>query len=448
MNKKKSFVLGALFLAMPNILQNLVTNLAALVDNLMVGGLQEHAIAGVTVTNQIVFIFTVVLFGIGGTAGIFIPQYNSIGNEKKVTETFKVSLIFSIIFGVMFFIVMLFVPEYILRFFAYNPYTIAEAMSYLRFIQYTFLILPISLAIGNAFRFCGYVKIPMYLAIITVALSTFLNFGLIHGNLGMPAMGVEGAALGTLIARAVELVIFLVLMVYIKSPVKIHVRTFFKLERAIFKTFIQKGYGLVLNEFFWAFGMQAVTILYTMRISDNIAAMSISSTFSKMMFVGVGGMNVVFSIYLGGHLGRNDFDLAKRDAKRLKTLSAFMGMALGIIILIASIFLVDFFDVAPETLRMGRTVLLISISLSWLYYLNTSYYFILRSGGDTRGVFLIDSIFTWVIMIPAAFIIGRFGLILPLHFFLVQLFEFGKFALAHYYYRKGTWLKNLTVENT
>jgi putative MATE family efflux protein len=447
MNKKKSFVIGALLLALPNILQNLVTNLAALVDNLMVGGLQEHAIAGVTIINQIIFIFTIVMFGIGGTAGIFIPQYKGVGDEKKITEIFKVSLLFSMAFGIAFYLVMLFAPEVVLRFFATDPYTIVEARSYLRFIQYTLLLLPISFAIGNAFRFCGYVKLPMYLAIMTVAMSIFLNFGLIHGNFGMPAMGVEGAALGTLIARIVELVIFIVLTIYIKSPVKLHVRTFFKLERAMFKTFMQTGYGLVLNEFFWAAGIQTLTIIYTMRISENIAAMSISATFSKLIWVGMGGMSVVFSIYLGEHLGRNDFDSAMDDAKRLKAISAFMGITLGAIVFILSLFLVGFFDVAPEIMRTGQILLLITVGFSWLNYLNASYYFTLRSGGDTKGVLIIDSLFTWLVMIPAAFIIGRFGLLLPIHFFFVQLFEFAKCFVAHRLYRKGEWLNNLIIEN-
>ena len=446
MSKKKKFIIGALLLALPNILQNLVTNLAALVDNLMVGGLQEHAIAGVTITNQVVFVFTIVLFGIGGTAGIFIPQFNGIGNTKKVTEAFKVSLVFSVLFAAAFFIVMIFVPEVVLGFFATDAQTIAEAMAYLRFIRYTFLILPVSLAIGNAFRFVGHVKIPMYLAMITVVISTVLNFGLIHGNLGLPALGVEGAALGTLIARGVELVIFVVLTIYIKSPIKLQLRSFFKLERSMFQQFMQKGYGLVLNEFFWAFGMQMVTVIYTMRISENIAAMSIASTFSKMMFVGMGGMSIVFSIYLGEHLAHDRFDLAKRDARRLKMISAVMGISMGIVVFIAAFFLVGFFDVAPTTMRTGMTVLAIQVAFSWLYYLNASYYFILRSGGDTKGVLIIDSIFTWAIMIPAAFIIGRFGLILPIHFVLVQLFELIKFGLAHQRYRKNEWLNNLTGE--
>ena len=214
----------------------------------------------------------------------------------------------------------------------------------------------------------------------------------------------------------------------------------------MFKTFIQKGYGLVLNEFFWAFGMQTVTVLYTMRISENIAAMSIASTFGKLIWVGMGGLSVVFSIYLGEHLARNDFDKALHDAKKLKTIAAFMGITIGSVVFILSLFLIDFFNVAPEILRTGQIILLIMVGFGPLYYLNASYFFILRAGGDTKGVLIIDALFTWGIMIPAAFIIGRFGLLLPIHFFLVQLFEFAKFGVAHRFYRKGGWLNNLTIE--
>ena len=444
-SSRKKYIIGVLLLALPNILQNLVTNMASMVDNLMVGGLQEHAIAGVTITNQVVFVFMIVLLGIGGTAGIFIPQFNGVGNNKKVTEAFKVSLVFSVIFSVAFFIIMFFVPEFILGFFATDPATIAEAMSYLRFIRYTFLILPISLAIGSGFRFIGHVKIPMYMSFIAVAINTTLNFGLIHGNFGLPALGVQGAALGTLISRLVELIIFIVLTIYIKSPIKLQLRSFFTLEKSMFKMFVEKGYGMVSNEFFWAFGMQVVSIIYTQRMSENIAAMSIASTFSQMMFIGMGGISVVFSIYLGKHLANNAFDLAKRDARRLKAISVVMGLSLGITVFIASLFLTGFFDVAPETLRTGMTILLINVVFSWLYYLNASYFFILRAGGDTKGVLIMDSFFTWVIMIPAAFLIGRFGLILPIHFLLVQLFEFIKCGLAHRRYRKNEWLNNLTT---
>lgn len=443
-NKKRSFVVGALLLAMPNILQNLLTNIAGLVDNLMVGGLQQHAIAGVAITNQLTFIITIVFFGVGSAAGIFIPQYKGIGDEKKMTEFFKISLILSFLVGFVFFLMTTFMPHTLLGLFATEAQTLEAGMTYLRILQISFLLLPISLAIGNAYRFCGYVKLPMYLALVTVGINTFLNYGLIHGNLGMPAMGVAGAAIGTVLSRTVELLIFLVLTVAIKSPVKIQMKSLFTLKPALYKIYIKKGYGLVLNEFFWAFGMQAVTVAFTMRLSENIAAMSISRTFANLIFIGMGGMGVVFSLYLGEHLGRDDFEKAKHDAKRLKKISAILGLSIGIVVFVISYFLVDMYDVSEEIKQMAIGILLTQVAFSWMYYLNASYFFILRSGGDTTGVLIIDSLFTWLILIPAAFIIGRFGFGLVLHFFIVQFFEGIKWLLAHHRYKKGNWLVNLT----
>ena len=414
----------------------------------MVGGLQEHAIAGVAITNQFFFIFTVLLFGIGGTAGIFMPQFKGIGNEQKMTEIFRISLLFSFAVGLCFFLLMQFTPDLILRIFAGDPQTLVQAHLYLRYIRYSFLIFPISMAIMSAFRFSGYVRLPMYIAIITVAVSVFFNYGLIHGNLGMPAMGVEGAGLATLIARVVEMTVAIALTIYLKSPIKVSIRRIFDFEKKLLTHFIKRGYGLVLNEFFWVSGMQFLTVLYTQRISVNIAAMSISSAIANLIFIGMGGMSVAMSIILGEHLGQGHFEQAKADAKKLLKVGAFVGLTFGTIVFFLSFALLGFYDVAPETLSTARLLIFINVAFSWLYYLNAGFYFVMRAGGDTRSVLLIDSGFMWVITVPVAFLIGRLDFVLPLHFFLTQLVELPKFLVAIRMYRKNTWLNNLTLVET
>ena len=444
MSKKRSLFITALILAVPSILQNLVTNLSQMVDNLMVGPLQEHAIAGVTITNQIFFIFTIVLFGIGGTAGIFMPQFRSIGNEQKVAETFRVSLGFSIATGILFFSLLYFIPDVIFRLFANDPPTLENAHLYLRYILPTFLIFPISLAIGNAFRFTGYIRLPLYVSIITVTSNIFLNYSLIYGHFGFPAMGVQGAALGTMLARIIELAVFVSLTMLIKSPIKLNFAKLFDFEKTLLIHFVKKGYGLVLNELFWSMGMQTIVIIYTQRISSNIAALSIAQALGNMIFIGMGGMSVAFSIILGEHLGLERFKEAKHDAKKLLKMAAVMGLSLGISVFLLSLVLIQFYDVAPEITATAQRLILINASFSWLYYLNASFYFILRSGGDTRSVLFIDSGFTWVVVIPISFLLGSLGLALVFHFFLVQILEFLKLGVAVKMYNKGTWLNNLT----
>lgn len=445
MNKKRSIFITALAFGIPNILQNLVVNLSQMMDNLMVGSLQEYAIAGVTITNQLFFIFTITLFGIGGTAGIFIPQFKSIGNHRKMTDIFHISLLFNLLMGAIFFLAMTVIPTPLFRIFAMDAETIANAHEYLDFIRFTFLLFPFSVAIGDAFRFSGLIKIPMYVSMMTVALNIFFNYIFIFGNFGMPAMGVAGAGLGTLMARIAELGIYLFLTIKIPSPVKLFKPGAFSFEKSLLIQFIQKGYGLVFNEIFWSLGMQILTVIYTRRESHNIAAMSISGSFTRLIFIGMGGMSVAFSLILGESLGQNRFEDAKRDAGKLLKLSTMLGLVLGIGVLVISYLLIDVYEVTLETRHMAERIIWVNVAFSWLYYLNSGYYFTLRSGGDTKSVLLIDSGFVWVITIPLAFIIGRLDLLLPIHFLIIQFNEVLKWAIAKKMLQKGIWLQNLTT---
>ena len=446
MKVEKKFYLSALLLALPNIVQQLVTNFSQMVDNIMVGSLQEVAIAGVTISNQIFFVFLVVLLGFGATGGIFIAQYRGVNNDEKITEVFRITLLFSFGLGIIFFLALQFFPEVVFHIFAKDQETIASALSFMQYIKYTFLLFPISVAIASAYRFIGMVKIPMYVSIITVIITILLNYTLIYGNFGFPALGVPGAGIGTLIARIIELSIYLVLTKKLFTPVKVSITKAFCIELAVLKSFINKGYGLVTNEFMWALSIQLLTVVYTKRISDNIAAMSIANVLTNMIFIGMGGLSVAIAIIVGKSLGQGKFEKAKQDAHKLIKLGTILGIVLGIVVLIASFFVTMLYDVSPETLQAARIVILISTIFSGLYYLNSSYFFIIRAGGDTKSVLIMDSGFNWVIILPLALIIGQFISIMYLHFLIVQLLNFFKLAICHRMYKKDNWLINLTIK--
>ncbi|MDF9867461.1 putative MATE family efflux protein [Bacilli bacterium PM5-3] len=447
MNIKKSFYFTALMLALPNVIQQLVTNLSQMVDNLMVGRLQEVAIAGVSISNQVFFIFTTMLLGLAATGGIFIAQYKGAKNEEKITEVFRVVILFSFLVGVVFFLLMHFIPDKVFGIFAKDSATIESAISYVKYIKYTFLIYPISIAVGSSYRFIGLVKTPMYVSIVSVIANVIFNYLLIYGNFGFPALGVPGAALATLIARVIEFVILVYLTRHIKSPIVIHLKKTFQFELYILKDYLNKGYGLIGNEFFWAFGMQLIIVLYTNRISENIAAMSIATVMTNMIFIGMGGMSVAISIIVGNSLGQGEFEQAKKDSKKLLRLCAGVGLSLGVSILFMSYFMTMLYDISPDTLKMSRLVIVVATCFSWLYYLNAGHFFILRAGGDTKSVLIMDSGFVWLITIPFAFFIGKLGIYLPLHYLIVQFADLLKLAVARYRYQKGTWLNNLTIQS-
>lgn len=443
--KDKKFYIMALSLGIPSMLQLLAKQFANLADNIMVGGLNVYAIAGVSIINQLHFIFGLSLFGIASTASIFTPQFRANNNEKKITEVFLISLLFMVPVGIIFFVLLKLNPTLILQLFTSDAQTLHYAQIYLDYLAYAFLLFPISLSISFAFRFTGKLKMVMYFAFFNVALSVFLNFGLIHGNMGMPAMGVAGAGMGTLIARITECLVFIGATVVIKSPIKIRILQFFRLDKELIKQYVSKGLGLVFNEFALAVGLQTLIVIYSRRVSSNIAALSIAMTFLNLMHVGFSGMNVMIKLIVGEHLGRSDFTRAKQDAKRLKNLSMVIGLVMGIIIFIVGNLIMFTYNVETTVITDARLLLLVMVGFSWLTYLNASYYFTFAAGGDTKSILWVDSLYIWLLSIPLAFTLGQFNILLPIHYFLVQSLNFLRLYMSRQLDKKGRWLENVTV---
>jgi putative MATE family efflux protein len=445
MRKNKEFLKMILLIAMPNIAQQLVINISQMVDNIMVGQLNETAIAGVTITNQINFVFTVLTLGICATGGIFITQYKGAHNEEKITEVFRVVSVFAMLFGLLFFMLLTFFPYQIFSIFTKDITTIRAAISFAAILKFTFLIYPITLAIGTSLRFYGYVKIAMYTSIVATIVNVCCNYVLIYGNFGFPRLEVPGAAYGTCIARVIEIILILIIMIKLKCPIMFNPLKLFNFRKYILKNLISKGLPLITNEFLWSFGIQTLNIIYTFRLSDNIAAMSIAAVIGNLVFIGMGGMATAVSIIIGNSLGESQFDKAYQDSKLLIKFGSLIGLCLGIIMLVLSFFITMIYHVSPETLQKARLTICVYTCFSWLYYLNGCLFFVLRAGGDTKGALIMDSLYTWVIAIPIALLATNLHLYMPLFFFSMQFVDLIKLWIANHRYQKKNWLVNLTV---
>lgn len=444
--KKGSFLLLVLSLALPNIIQSFVINLSEMVDNLMVGRLNEHAISGVSITNQVFFVFTTMTFALGAIGGIFITQYHGAKKYNEITEVYRVAMLFALGLGIIFFLTMQFQPTLILHLLAKEEKTIEQALIYVSYIKYTFLIFPLSMVTAASFRYIGRVKLPMFVSIFVLSISIFLNFGLVHGNMGFPAMGVAGAGLSTLIARIIEISIYFILSAKLATPIKYSLFKMFKFKSNILYNYFSKGNGLFANELMWGLGMQILSVSYTQRISENIASYSIANVLMNLTFIGMGGMSVAVSIIIGNHLGKNEFEEAKIKSKKLMKIAAGIGATMGIISFITSFALFKLYTVPDIILFKARMILLVVACFSFLYYLNASIFFVIRSGGDTKSVLLMDSGFLWAVSIPFAIWTGTWGLFLPIHYLLVQFIDFLKLTVALFRYKRYRWLVNLAED--
>lgn len=311
--------------------------------------------------------------------------------------------------------------------------------------RYTLLLLPFTTAIKISYRKVGQVRLPLYISTLTVLFSIFFNYLFIFGSWGLPAMGGSGAGLGTLLARIIELLICLGFTIKISSPIKLKPHLLRGIQTSVIKSFTRRGTQIVLNELLWAMGMQVLIVIYTQRSGFNLAAYSIAQTFAGLIKVGMSGINTPIFIILGGHLGRSEFGKAQEDARKLLKFSFSMGCVLGVLVLGLSQFILPFYQVDEMTLGAARQLILVSASFSGFVYLNVAYFFIFSAGGDTRSVLILDSLFTWVVMIPAAFLLSFTGLALSLHFLAVQFLEIAKIGVARWRYQQGHWLKNLTT---
>ncbi|WP_423364111.1 MATE family efflux transporter [Mycoplasma sp. P36-A1] len=444
--KNKLFYYNALALALPSIIQQFVMIFSSMIDNIMVGSLDAVSIAGVSIANQIFWIYTIVLLGVCAVGGIFIAQYQGAGNDQKTTEVFRVTLLVASMLGIVFFLMMHFIPTIPLTLFSNDSETIDAALHFIKYIKYTFLLYSVSTAIGASLKYYGMIKISMYTSILAVIVNIILNYLLIKGNLGFPALGVEGSAIATLVARITELIVIIWFMIKLSTPIKTKVLDIMHFDHKVLVDYKQKAYGLITNEFFWALGFQLINVAYTQRTRDNIAALSISNVIINLITVGMSGMNVAVSILVGNSLGKGDFVKAKKDASRLFKLSAAIGIFLGSAALASSFFVTSLYNVDVEIILKARWMIAVAAGFAFLYYLNATHFYVLRAGGDTKSVLLMDSGFTWVIILPLAFLTGFAHLYMPVHYFIIQFLDLVKLIVARHRFKRGKWLVNLTEE--
>lgn len=445
--EKREFIKMALLIALPNIAQQLVINISQMVDNIMIGRLNETAIAGVTIMNELYFVFTVLILGLCATGGIYIAQYKGAALNDKITEVFRIITLGAIVFGILFFCLVTLFPYQIFGIFTKDLKTVEAALTFASVLKFTFLIYPITLVIGASLRFYGYVRVAMYTSITATIINIIGNYGLIYGRLGLPCLEIMGAGIATLSARVLEVIIIIIIMTRLKTPIMLQPLKLFNFSFGLVKEIIKKGVPLLTNDFLWSFGIQALIIIYTFRETNNIAAMSIASIIGNLVFIGMGGMATAIAIIIGDSLGKSNFEQALKDSRILIKLGSLAGLGLGIIMLTISFFVTMIYNVSPATMAMARQCIFVYTCFSWLYYLNGCFFFVLRAGGDTKGALLMDSLYTWVVAIPIALLLSLCHLYMPLFFFSLQFVDFIKLYIAHRRYRQKYWLVNLTTIN-
>lgn len=454
--RENSIYRKVLALAIPMMIQSGITNAVNLVDNLMVGSLGTESMTAVSIAGQLIFVFNLAVFGGLSGPGIYSAQYYGQGNDEGVKNVFRlkwlITLAIVIIGGSLFF----FFGDNMLMLYLQgeesgidSKLTLSLSMDYLMIMLIGLLPFGITQIYAGSLRETGESIKPMVAGISSVVADVVFNYILIYGKLGMPALGVRGAAIATVIARFVELA---VVVIWSHAKVKNHkflIGIYKKLLIPVdmAKSIIIKGLPIFLNEFLWAGGIAVMTQCYSTRGLPIVAGTNISNALCNLLNVVFIAMGNAVGIIIGQLLGASEYEKAKVNSLKLMKFTGAVCIALTVILVITANYFPLLYDTTDEVRYYGKMFIIITALFFPVQgYLN-ALYFTLRSGGKTVITFLFDSVYTWILPVPVAFILCKFT---PLSiywiFIIIQSADIIKVIIGYQLIRKGVWVTNLVSE--
>lgn len=449
----KAFYSMVLSIAVPIMIQNGISNFVNALDNLMIGRLGTNALSGVAISNQLIFVYYLVIFGATAGVGIFTAQYYGMKDIEGIRYSFRFKLIANTIMTLICIGILYTFSDQLIGFFLQGEGSKADALETLKIgRQYMLLMLigllpnGITTAFSGTLRETGETKVPMIASIVAVFVNLIGNFVLIYGYLGFPKLGAAGAAIATIISRFIEL---FVLIVYTSSHKEQHpfiVDAFKSLyvPGALVYKFIFKALPLMANETLWSLGMTVLNQCYSYRSLNAVAAMNIETTIWNLLGVAFLAMGDAVGIIIGQILGSGDIPKARDHARKLIVFTIFCGVIFGVMMAALSPAFPLLYNTSTEVRSMATKFILIQGLLMPLYACTHATYFTIRSGGRTGITFLFDSCFVWVISVPIAFILSRFTNIdVVLMLIIIQSLEIIKCTIGLTMVHKGIWAKNI-----
>jgi putative MATE family efflux protein len=439
------FYREVMIIAIPIMLQQLIATMMGFVDNVMVGQLSAEVLASVTVANKFYMIIQSILFGITGGICIFISQYFGARDHEKCQGLFILNMICALsVAGIATMIVFLF-PRQLLGLFLTKASTIEYGLDYLKYIRYSYIPFSVSLACMTALRSVGLTRAPLLISISSVFSNVGLNYILIFGKFGFPAMGAGGAALATLIARVGEMLLFILLILkgneyFTSSHKELHA-----MSRQMLRQIAFRALPLLGNEMLWSIGITTLFWSYSIVHEPYIAALSLVEMSSNIAFVVFGGLAVAISVMIGKRLGAGLYDEARDNARKLIAFACGFSLLMALLMMILAPAIPHLVNVSDAIRNMASTMMRIQATFYIVITVNVACFLIFRAGGDTRSALIIDSGFIWFFTVPLALLLALvIKPPLPLFYLIIQTCELIKLFFAVRYFRMERWVKNLT----
>ncbi|MFZ2913651.1 MAG: MATE family efflux transporter [Rectinemataceae bacterium] len=448
----RSFYAEALSIAVPVMLQTLVSSLVSLVDNFMVAGLGDAKMAGVNAANQINFIFMVLVNIVCISGGIYLAQHRGACDPAGMRQAFRFKLIVGLALAAVYTALTLAFPEFLIRIMVSGNSAenaiVDEGARYMRSVAPSFLPLAASAAFGTSYRETGNTRVPLIFSTVGALTNTLLNWIFIYGNLGAPRLEVAGAAFATDIARLVEMGGFIIWTARARPDFSIKLSRLFAIDAKLFGSILSRSGMMLFSEMSWVVSETVITALYNARGgAQTVAGMSAAWAIGNLFFLVFGAVHTATAVTVGSTLGAGKLDEARRRARWVMAGSVPFGAVVAVLAA-CSTFLIPivFANLTPEARTTTKGMLYVIACYLPLWTLLNAQFAISRAGGDTVMGVWVDVGVTWAIFLPVAWILAHYTAIGPIALFgFAKLSDILKTLVAAWWLAKGRWVRNLAT---
>lgn len=441
-----SFYRTVIALVVPMALQNLINVGVTAADVIMLGAVGEDALSGASLAGQVQYIMTLFLFGLTSGATVLTAQYWGKGDKDAIEKILGIAVKTAVFVTALFTAAALVVPGLLLRIFTGDPVVIAEGIKYLRIVAFTYIMIGITQAYLYIMRSVERVIVATVVYLLSLICNIIMNSIFIFGLLGLPAMGISGAALGTLCARILEVVLVAGYARFFNKDIKLRLRYVLHTDKVLFGDFMKYALPVVINEVMWGLGTAANTAILGHMGSPVVAANSVAQVARQLATVVSFGLSSAAAIYLGKTIGEKRMEHARAYAKRFIGLSLIMGVLGGAVILIASPVASAFLSLSAEAKDYLRIMFFVmSYFVVGQAFNTTMVVGIFRSGGDTRFGLILDVSTMWCCSILLGFLAAFvFKLSVPVVYMILMSDEIIKMPITFWRYRSCKWLRDVT----
>ena len=441
----KPFIPHLLRTAAPIMLQYLFNNLSSIVTTLLTGQLGDASLAAVGLANQVFFVLSVILFGVGSGCAVFGSQYFGSRDLHSVHKVMGISLTLTLSIASLVFALSIFVPQSLLSLYTNDPEVIRLGAEYLRLLAPSFLFTAVVYSFSSTLRSTGETRLPMIASVVGLLANLSLSSVLMFGRFGFPVLGMRGAAIALGSARVVETVLIVVFTYRLRLPAAAKLREYFGFSMTFLKRVLGRAMAVTANELVWVLGVTTFNAIYAHISTTSIAAFSIMQTVESIAFAFIMGISIATGILVGQHIGAGGEQEVLEHARKALRLAVILALILGALIATLGVASVNFYKVSAEVADTARVMLLVLASAFLIRVINTFIILgFLRAGGDTTFSAVVDSGTMWLVGVPLA-AVGAFILHLPAYMVYMMALsdEVVKLIFTYRRYRSGRWVNNL-----